>query len=488
MVSASPPPKEVVESKEKWVEGDPSRRAKWWYSTFHTVTAMIGAGVLSLPYAMAYLGWGPGTMVLVLSWLMTLNTMWQMIQLHECVPGTRFDRYIDLGRYAFGPKLGGWIVLPQQLIVQVGCDIVYMVTGGKCLKKFMEIACSSCTQLKQSYWILIFGGIHFFLSQLPNFNSVAAVSLAAAIMSLSYSTIAWAGCLGHGQIDNVSYEYKSTSPTDYMFRVFNALGQISFAFAGHAVALEIQATIPSTPERPSKIPMWKGAVGAYFINAICYFPVAMIGYWAFGQDVDDNVLMALKKPGWLIASANLMVVVHVIGSYQVYAMPVFDLLERMMVKRLNFPPGIALRLITRSAYVGEKHSLCRGPCTNRSILMAISTTGPGKGAGVLDKPVIERTTPGRESEFDLRKSRKIAPPYRVILHNDNFNKREYVVQVLMKVIPGMSLDNAVNIMQEAHYNGMAVVIICTQADAEEHCMQLRGNGLLSSIEPASGGC
>ena len=88
----------------------------------------------------------------------------------------------------------------------------------------------------------------------------------------------------------------------------------------------------------------------------------------------------------------------------------------------------------------------------------------------------------------LRKSRKIAPPYRVILHNDNFNKREYVVQVLMKVIPGMTLDNAVNIMQEAHYNGLAVVIICAQADAEEHCMQLRGNGLLSSIEPASGGC
>ncbi|KAG2662920.1 hypothetical protein I3760_16G003800 [Carya illinoinensis] len=146
-----------VPSEDKWVEDDTSRRAKWWYSTFHTVTAMIGAGVLSLPYAMAYLGWGPGTMVLVLSWCMTLNTLWQMIQLHECVPGTRFDRYIDLGRLAFGPKLGPWIVLPQQLIVQVGCDIVYMVTGEKCLKKFMEMACTNCTQLRQSYWILILG-------------------------------------------------------------------------------------------------------------------------------------------------------------------------------------------------------------------------------------------------------------------------------------------------------------------------------------------
>jgi amino acid permease len=34
-----------------------SRRAKWWYVTFHNVTAMVGAGVLSLPYAMGHLGW-----------------------------------------------------------------------------------------------------------------------------------------------------------------------------------------------------------------------------------------------------------------------------------------------------------------------------------------------------------------------------------------------------------------------------------------------
>ncbi|KAJ0256244.1 ATP-dependent Clp protease adapter protein CLPS1 [Hirschfeldia incana] len=139
---------------------------------------------------------------------------------------------------------------------------------------------------------------------------------------------------------------------------------------------------------------------------------------------------------------------------------------------------------------GDKHSVSKGPCVNnnRGVLMTMSTYVVSKGGGVLDKPIIEKTTPGRESEFDLRKSKKMAPPYRVILHNDNFNKREYVVQVLMKVIPGMTVDNAVNIMQEAHINGLAVVIVCAQADAEQHCMQLRGNGLLSSVEPDGGGC
>ena len=34
-------------------------------------------------------------------------------------------------------------------------------------------------------------------------------------------------------------------------------------------------------------------------------------------------------------------------------MPVFDMLERMMMKNLNFPPGVALRVVARSVYVGE---------------------------------------------------------------------------------------------------------------------------------------
>jgi ATP-dependent Clp protease adaptor protein ClpS len=58
----------------------------------------------------------------------------------------------------------------------------------------------------------------------------------------------------------------------------------------------------------------------------------------------------------------------------------------------------------------------------------------------------------------------------------------------MKVIPGMTVDITMNVMQEAHVNGPPVVIICPQSDAEEHCLQLQRISLLSSIEPTMGGC
>ncbi|XP_023513302.1 lysine histidine transporter 2-like [Cucurbita pepo subsp. pepo] len=336
---------------DDWLPITSSRNAKWWYAAFHNVTAMVGAGVLSLPYAMSELGWGPGSVIMILSWIITLYTLWQMVEMHEMVPGKRFDRYHELGQHAFGEKLGLWIVVPQQLTVEVGVNIVYMVTGGKSLKKFHETVCPNCSNIKTSYFIVIFASIHFVLSHLPNFNSISGVSLAAAVMSLSYSTVAWVASLEKGVQPDVDYSYRAKTKSDGVFHFLSGLGEVAFAFAGHNVVLEIQATIPSTPEKPSKGPMWKGVVLAYIVVALCYFPVAMIGYWVFGNAVEDNILISLEKPAWLIAIANMFVVIHVIGSYQIYAMPVFDMMETLLVKRWNFTPCFRLRFITRSLYV-----------------------------------------------------------------------------------------------------------------------------------------
>ncbi|CAN0896354.1 Lysine histidine transporter-like 5 [Linum grandiflorum] len=337
----------------KWLPITASREAKWWYSTFHNVTAMVGAGVLGLPFAMSQLGWTAGLIAIVMSWLITFYSLWLMVEMHEIVPGKRFDRYHELGQHAFGEKTGYWIVFPQQLIVQVASDIVYMVTGGKSLKKFFELTVPEIGDNKQTYFILAFCIIQLIISQTPNFNSLKIVSLLAAIMSGTYSMIAFVASTikGANDVHTPSYELRAHTTSGVTFEVLNALGAIAFAFAGHSVVLEIQATIPSTPEKPSKKPMWKGVIAAYAIVIVCYVSVAASGYWAYGNAVEDDVLVSLQHPNWLIAIANFMVFVHVIGSYQVFAMPVFDFLEGFLVTRWNFTPGHGLRLVNRSLYV-----------------------------------------------------------------------------------------------------------------------------------------
>ncbi|MCI31685.1 lysine histidine transporter 1-like, partial [Trifolium medium] len=126
-----------------------------------------------------------------------------------------------------------------------------------------------------------------------------------------YSTIAWVASLQKGVQPGVDYSYNAHSTIDGAFNFMVAMGEVAFSYAGHNVVLEIQATIPSTPENPSKKAMWKGVIVAYIGVALCYLPVAFVGYYVFGNTVDDNILITLERPPWLIAAANIFVVVHV---------------------------------------------------------------------------------------------------------------------------------------------------------------------------------
>lgn len=41
--------------------------------------------------------------------------------------------------------------------------------------------------------------------------------------------------------------------------------------------------MPSTAKNPSSVPMWKGVKFSYIIIAGCLFPIAIGGYWAYGN-------------------------------------------------------------------------------------------------------------------------------------------------------------------------------------------------------------
>ena len=91
------------------------------------------------------------------------------------------------------------------------------------------------------------------------------------------------------------------------------------------------------------------------------------------------------------------------------------------------------------------------------------------------------TKPGIEIDTDRQTTQE--PPYKVILHNDDYTPMEHVVAVLQKVIPRMSVRQAVDIMMEAHTKGKAVAHKTHKELAELYQEQLNNEGLISSIEP-----
>ena len=83
------------------------------------------------------------------------------------------------------------------------------------------------------------------------------------------------------------------------------------------MALEIQSTLPHPPSTVP--PMMKGVHITFVLTALCYFGVSIAGFWRFGVGVAGNVLLAFDNgPGrYVVAAANMMVVVHVAAAFQV---------------------------------------------------------------------------------------------------------------------------------------------------------------------------
>lgn len=81
--------------------------------------------------------------------------------------------------------------------------------------------------------------------------------------------------------------------------------------------------------------------------------------------------------------------------------------------------------------------------------------------------------PEAETETETKTRRQ--PPYAVILHNDDNNTMQFVVDVLRKVF-GYTVEKCVQLMMEAHEKGRAIVWMGALEVAELKADQIRSCG------------
>lgn len=46
--------------------------------------------------------------------------------------------------------------------------------------------------------------------------------------------------------------------------------------------------MPSSLKHPSRIPMWRGTKAAYLLVAFCTFPIAIGGFWSYGNQASKT--------------------------------------------------------------------------------------------------------------------------------------------------------------------------------------------------------
>lgn len=74
------------------------------------------------------------------------------------------------------------------------------------------------------------------------------------------------------------------------------------------------------------------------------------------------------------------------------------------------------------------------------------------------------------------------PPYRVLLHNDDVNPMDAVVETIVGLTP-LNFESAVEAMLEAHESGVALLLVTHQERAELYQEQFQSKKLVVTIEP-----
>lgn len=148
-----------------------------------------------------------------------------------------------------GEKLGKLLAVVPIFYLSAGTSTTLIIIGGTTARTFYQVVCGeTCTAnpMTTVEWYLVFTCVAVVLSQLPNLNSIAGVSLIGAITAVGYCTSIWVVSVAQGALPGVSYNpVRTGSDIENAFSVLNALGIIAFAFRGHNLILEIQ--VPSEP-------------------------------------------------------------------------------------------------------------------------------------------------------------------------------------------------------------------------------------------------
>ncbi|KAG9142641.1 hypothetical protein Leryth_023074 [Lithospermum erythrorhizon] len=230
-------------------------------------------------------------------------------------------------------------------------------------------------RISSNPYMIAFGILQIIFSQIPDFDQIGWLSIVAAIMSFTYSTIGLG--LGVGKvIESGTIQGSSTgisigtvTEMEKIWKSFQALGAIAFAYSYSLILIEIQDTIKSPP---SEYKTMKQATRiSVAVTTVFYMLCGCFGYAAFGDLSPGNLLtgFGFYNPFWLLDIANAAIVIHLVGAYQVYCQPLFAFVEKtttewypnnkLVTKEIEIPiPGLIkpfklsiFRLVWRTIFV-----------------------------------------------------------------------------------------------------------------------------------------
>ncbi|RDY08014.1 GABA transporter 1, partial [Mucuna pruriens] len=352
----------------------------WMHCGYHLTTSIVSSSLLSLPYALTFLGWKAGIFCLVIEAMVSFYSfilIYLVLEHHDHM-GNRHLLFRDMARDILEREMGTQLPtstaehevenhnVSQQLHhckdIHAGALFVLKSKGSWMHCGYhltTSIVGPPLLSLPYAFTFLGWTGGIFCLviGALVTFYSYNLISLVLEHHAHLGNRQLRFRDMAHDILGNSSkgpakdYSLKGDT-TNRLFGIFNAIPIIATTY-GNGIVPEIQATLAP----PVKGKMLKGLCVCYTVLTFTFFSVAISGYWAFGNQAEGLVLSNLVDnekplvPKWFIYMTNIFTITQLSAVAVVYLQPTNVVLEQAFAdpKRPEFSPrNVIPRLISRS--------------------------------------------------------------------------------------------------------------------------------------------
>ncbi|KAJ0403581.1 hypothetical protein P43SY_009029 [Pythium insidiosum] len=297
-------------------------------SVFNLAGATLGAGALSLPYAVAVSGIGFAVAQLLLAAFLTVYTIRLLIRAEDI---TKLKSYEDLALYCFGKKVGGDAAYSVAIFVELnilifcfGIAVAYLVTLGDIVTPLSELVFGAQSVLAQR-WVLMSIACVTIMLPLSLLKDISSLQFSSILGVLSIIFLVFAVCLrsimlasASGLPEGIDWTINLRRGPDFMLSV----PIVMFAFTCQVNVFSIYTEL----QRPCIRRMNKVVDRATLISVAIYLVIGVVAYLAFGPSLVDpknkgNILLSFPLDDTWIAISRAAITFTVSVAFPLNIFP-----------------------------------------------------------------------------------------------------------------------------------------------------------------------
>jgi len=263
--------------------------SKWTFlhATYHCIVTILGTGILGFPEATAILGYTASVIFIIVITAASYYTSWILVDVQE-VGQTNFS---DIADGLFGEGWSKWRVKPLIFISFFPTVAIMILIGGDALHSIAQMGRNDGL-VSKAIWGWIMGAFVFSVSLIPDLSQawpVSVVGSIAAFMLVGYAIAGSAIWLEQCTPSNENFA-SHDDVTSQVFSAFTAMGAILFGYGFQPVLPDIQASMDIKDRKERSKQMMRAVNWSFGLVCPSYLVVAVLGYAAFGKEVDGNVM------------------------------------------------------------------------------------------------------------------------------------------------------------------------------------------------------